>query len=70
MIEKRRDLLQQDAVDKANAKNEDEFTKRKMAFLDTLLLSTVDGRPLTTQELYEEVSTFMFEVRVLKFYFL
>jgi len=40
---------------------EDEFSRKKMAFLDTLLSSTVDGRPLTSQELYEEVSTFMFE---------
>ncbi|EDW89347.2 uncharacterized protein Dyak_GE19199 [Drosophila yakuba] len=39
----------------------DEFSRKKMAFLDTLLSSTVDGRPLTSQELYEEVSTFMFE---------
>lgn len=39
----------------------DEFSKRKMAFLDTLLSSTIDGRPLNTQEIYEEVSTFIFE---------
>ncbi|KAM7345241.1 cytochrome P450 4e2-like isoform 2-T2 [Cochliomyia hominivorax] len=39
----------------------DEFGKRKMAFLDTLLSSTIDGRPLNTQEIYEEVSTFIFE---------
>ncbi|EDW46937.1 GM21033 [Drosophila sechellia] len=39
----------------------DEFSRKKMAFLDTLLSSTVDGRLLTSQELYEEVSTFMFE---------
>ncbi|EDV59522.1 cytochrome P450 4e2 [Drosophila erecta] len=39
----------------------DEFTRRKMAFLDTLLSSTIDGRPLNSRELYEEVSTFMFE---------
>jgi len=39
----------------------DEFTRKKMAFLDTLLSSTIDGRPLNSKELYEEVSTFMFE---------
>ncbi|KAH8321574.1 hypothetical protein KR074_009617 [Drosophila pseudoananassae] len=38
-----------------------EFVRKKMAFLDTLLSSKIDGRPLTSQELYEEVSTFMFE---------
>ncbi|XP_022229687.2 uncharacterized protein LOC111079011 [Drosophila obscura] len=44
-----------------SASKGDEFSRKKMAFLDTLLSSTIDGRPLTTQELYEEVSTFMFE---------
>ncbi|XP_001360299.1 cytochrome P450 4e2 [Drosophila pseudoobscura] len=44
-----------------SASQGDEFSRKKMAFLDTLLSSTIDGRPLTTQELYEEVSTFMFE---------
>lgn len=39
----------------------DEFSRKKMAFLDTLLSSTIDGRPLNSTELYEEVSTFMFE---------
>ena len=32
-----------------------------MAFLDTLLSTSIDGRPLNTQEIYEEVSTFIFE---------
>ena len=39
----------------------DEFSKRKMAFLDTLLSTSIDGRKLNTQEIYEEVSTFIFE---------
>ena len=37
------------------------MSKRKQGFLDTLLSSTVDGKPLTTQDLFEEVSTFIFE---------
>lgn len=37
-------------------------TRRKRAFLDTLLTATVDDKPLTVQDIFEEVSTFMFEV--------
>ncbi|XP_073846354.1 cytochrome P450 4e2-like [Musca autumnalis] len=39
---------------------QDEFTKHRHAFLDTLLSANIDGRPLTSEEIYEEVSTFMF----------
>ncbi|KAH8277808.1 hypothetical protein KR018_007651 [Drosophila ironensis] len=58
IIEKRIEAHKSGAV----ATNQgDEFSRKKMAFLDTLLSSTIDGRPLTSEELYEEVSTFMFE---------
>ncbi|XP_030388342.1 cytochrome P450 4e2-like [Scaptodrosophila lebanonensis] len=50
------------AVEGLTSKSEgDEFKRKKLAFLDTLLSSSIDGRPLTQHEIYEEVSTFMFE---------
>lgn len=51
------------ALQNGISKNEQDPSrpKKKLAFLDALLSSTVDGRPLTKTEIYEEVSTFMFE---------
>ncbi|XP_053964372.1 uncharacterized protein LOC128867288 [Anastrepha ludens] len=48
------------AEGQSKEREEDEFSNKKLAFLDNLLSSTIDGEPLTQQEIYEEVSTFMF----------
>uniref|UniRef100_A0A1I8PNV9 Cytochrome P450 n=1 Tax=Stomoxys calcitrans TaxID=35570 RepID=A0A1I8PNV9_STOCA len=60
VIGKRIELRQQEERNESLKKSEDEFAKRKFAFLDNLLSTTIDGRPLTREELYEEVATFMF----------
>lgn len=40
----------------------DEGGGKRMALLDILLQSTIDGQPLTNEDIREEVDTFMFEV--------
>jgi len=41
--------------------DEDVGMKKKQVFLDLLLNSTIDGKPLSDQDISEEVDTFMFE---------
>ncbi|XP_005186325.3 cytochrome P450 4e2 [Musca domestica] len=60
VIEKRIKLHRAQEENKTLDSGHDEFSKPRRAFLDTLLSARVDDRPFTTQELYEEVSTFIF----------
>lgn len=43
---------------------ENEYSQRKLAFLDILLQSSIDGKPLSDLDILEETNTFMFEVRI------
>lgn len=68
IIEERRIIISEKVNEKDlqpnNNKPEEEssfYKKRKMAFLDNLLTAEIDSRHLTFQEIFEEVSTFLFE---------
>lgn len=74
IIAKRRDYLieQQKAatgngISHADNDDDDDDIKRskKMVFLDILLQATIDGKPLSNDEIIEETNTFMFAVSVL-----
>mgnify|MGYP003449485720 FL=1 len=47
--------------DKLESTDNDVGARKKMAFLDVLLQSTIDGKPLSNMDIREEVDTFMFE---------
>ncbi|XP_067627242.1 probable cytochrome P450 4e1 isoform X2 [Eurosta solidaginis] len=59
IIDKRRVLIKKQEA--ATLKTDDTGKRPKMAFLDNLLTAEVEGKPLTFQDIFEEVSTFVFE---------
>jgi len=61
IIVQRREEIIRGGNESGNSEDADVGAKRKMAFLDILLQSTIDERPLSNLDIREEVDTFMFE---------
>ncbi|XP_058979471.1 cytochrome P450 4e2-like [Musca domestica] len=60
IIEKRMKMRLAENSQLDSAIPSDDSAKPRHAFLDTMLSATIEGRSLTREEIYEEVSTFMF----------
>lgn len=61
IINERRQLFQQSIADE-NSPEDENYGRKKFALLDILLQSTTDGKPLSDEDIREEVETFMFAV--------
>jgi cytochrome P450 family 4 len=62
IIEKRRQTIIDDKkVETLDDVDDSVGIKKRMALLDVLLSSTINGKPLTNSDIAEEVDTFMFE---------
>lgn len=62
IVDRREKLLKSQESVIETSTEDDVGVKKKMALLDVLLQSTIEGKPLTNLEIREEVDTFMFEV--------
>ncbi|KAL7042777.1 hypothetical protein ACKWTF_001273 [Chironomus riparius] len=60
LIEERRKVLLNKAEDLEHLDDEDVGLKKKMCLLDVLLQSTIDNKPLSNEDIQEEVDTFTF----------
>lgn len=61
ILDRREELLRNGGNETEGDDDDDIGLKRKKGFLDILLASSMDGRPLSNKDIREEVDTFMFE---------